>query len=118
MHGTQDLANVLLRSGVPFEYVTSHLQRPGGGWTSWATSSPRRRPCTACAGARLGLLGYPFPGMGDFALDTTHLAATLGCEWTVLPMEEYIRRAADATPKAAADLVAEYRGDLRRGRRT
>ena len=24
------------------------------------------------------MLGYPFPGMGDFAVDTTHLAATLG----------------------------------------
>ena len=28
VHGTQDLGNVLLRSGVKFEYVTSHLRDP------------------------------------------------------------------------------------------
>ena len=46
--------------------------------------------------ARIGLLGYPFPGMGDFAVDTTHLAATLGCSWTNLTVEDYIQRAAAA----------------------
>ena len=30
VHGTQDLANVLVRSGVPFQYVTSHLSDAGG----------------------------------------------------------------------------------------
>jgi L-arabinose isomerase len=60
-------------------------------------------------GARLGLLGYPFPGMGDFALDTTHMVATLGCGWTALSMEDYIKRAAEAKPDAVAALVHEYR---------
>ena len=31
VHGTQDLANVLVRSGVKFHYVTSHLRRCGLG---------------------------------------------------------------------------------------
>jgi L-arabinose isomerase len=108
VHGTQDLANVLLRSNVPFAYVTSHLQDPAGLKELadfFAAAAAVRR----LSGASLGMLGYPFPGMGDFALDTTHMAATLGCSGTVMPLEEYIRRAADAPPQAAADLVAEYR---------
>ena len=108
VHGTQDLCNVLLRSGVRFEYVTSHLSDPG------ATREIRDFLRAAAAvrrlrGARLGLLGYPFPGMGDFALDTTHLAATLGCDWTVLPIEEYVHGAAAATREETAALMAEYR---------
>jgi L-arabinose isomerase len=99
---------VLLRSNVPFAYVTSHLQDPAGcgelADLFTAAAAVRR-----LSGARLGMLGYPFPGMGDFALDTTHMAATLGCSGTVMPLEEYIRRAADAAPQSAADVMAEYR---------
>ncbi|MBN1393874.1 MAG: hypothetical protein JW959_02500 [Pirellulales bacterium] len=108
VHGTQDLANVLLRSGVPFHYATSHLSdrdalRDLDGFLSAAAAVSSLRRC------RLGLLGYPFPGMGDFAIDTTHLAATLGCCWQPLPVEEYIHRAR-AAPKADVDrLKEEYR---------
>ncbi len=107
VHGTQDLANVLRRGGVPFHYVTSHLSDPDGveevaDFFAVAAAVSRLRR------ARLGLLGYPFPGMGDFALDTTHMAATLGCAWTQMPMEEYVSRAGEAAPDAVAALVAEY----------
>jgi L-arabinose isomerase len=108
VHGTQDLCNVLLRSGVPFEYVTAHPDDPGSlrpiedFLAAAAAAAALRR-------ARLGLMGYPFPGMGDFALDTTHLVATLGCQWTSLPVEEYIRRAGAATADAVDRLKAEYR---------
>ncbi len=110
VHGTQDLCNVLLRSGVEFEYVTTHVSdadatRELADFFAAAAAVRRLRS------ARLGLLGYPFPGMGDFALDTTHLAATLGCEWTVLPIEEYVRRAADAGADEVEALVGEYRDD-------
>ena len=108
VHGTQDLCNVLLRSGVPFQYVTSHLRDESalvdlGDCLAAAAAARRLRR------ARLGLLGYPFPGMGDFALDTTHLAATLGCEWTMLSLQEYLQRAADAPQSQVDALVADYR---------
>jgi L-arabinose isomerase len=108
VHGTQDLCNVLLRSGVRFEYVTSHLSdgdatREVGDFARAAAAVRRLR------GARLGLLGYPFPGMGDFALDTTLMSATLGCEWMMLPVEEYVTGAARATREETEGLVAEYR---------
>lgn len=108
VHGTQDLCNVLVRSGVAFDYVTSHI-RDAGATSRLADFFAAAAAVRRLRRARLGLLGYPFPGMGDFALDTTHMAATLGCEWVVLPIDDYIHRAADASAQAVADLVAEYR---------
>ncbi len=108
VHGTQDLANVLLRSGVPFEYVTSHLADPdpAGSIREFAAAAAAVR---SLDGLRIGLLGYPFPGMGDFALDTTDMAARLGCEWTHLGIQEFVERCAAADSADAADLVQAYR---------
>src|SRR5439155_4461677 len=54
-------------------------------------------------------LGYPFPGMGDFAVDATHLRATLGCSQAILTVEDYIKRAAAVDAGAVTKLVTEYR---------
>ncbi len=108
VHGTQDLCNVLRRSGVEFEYVTSHLRdEEGTDYLAdfFAAAAAVRR----LSGARLGLLGYPFPGMGDFALDTTRMVATLGCEWTPLAMDDFARRCEEAPAEGVEELVAEYR---------
>ncbi len=108
VHGTQDLASVLVQHGVDFEYITSPAQDPDG----------LRKIGDFCIAAaavaglrrlRVGLLGYPFPGMGDFAVDATHIAATLGCQWTAVSVEEYIHRAAGAKPEDVRRLAAEYR---------
>jgi L-arabinose isomerase len=108
VHGTQDLANVLMRAGVRFHYVTSPANDPQGleelGEFFAAAAAVRR-----LRSARIGMLGYPFPGMGDFAVDTTHLTATLGCSWTNLTVEDYIKRSAAACAADVAKLVAEYR---------
>jgi L-arabinose isomerase len=108
VHGTQDLANVLTRSGVRFHYVTSPDNDPQGlselgDFFAAAAAVNRLRS------ARMGNLGYPFPGMGDFAVDTTHMAATLGCSWMNLTVEDYINRSAAAPATEVARLVAEYR---------
>ena len=110
VHGTQDLCNVLLRSGVPFEYVTSHGEEPAGlerlgDFFAAAAAVRALRHC------RIGLLGYPFPGMGDFALDTTHMAATLGCSVVQVPFEEYVTRTSDADATETASRVEQYRSD-------
>ncbi len=108
VHGTQDLGNVLLRSGVRFQYLTAH-PRDAEGRETLRDFCQAARAVARLREARLGLLGYPFPGMGDFALDTTHLVATLGCEWVVLSVEEYVQRAAAAEASAVAGLVGQYR---------
>ena len=108
VHGTQDLCNVLLRSGVKFEYVTSHIKDSDAlkeledFFVSAGAINQLRR-------ARLGLIGYPFPGMGDFAHDSTHLAATMGCQWQHIPVENYIKLAESADAESVANLIAEYR---------
>ncbi len=108
VHGTQDLGSVLLRSGVPFEYVTSHLDDANAldGLHDFFVAASA---VAALRDARLGLMGYPFPGMGDFAVDTTHLAATLGCQWSALSVEDYNQRAASAPSDQVDALTAEYR---------
>ncbi|MFH0963519.1 MAG: hypothetical protein V2A58_05855 [Planctomycetota bacterium] len=108
VHGTQDLCNVLLRSGAPFEYVTSHV-RDAEGMRALADFFAAARAVRRLRDARVGLLGYPFPGMGDFAVDTTHMVASLGCEGVILPMEDYVNRCAAADEKDARALVKEYR---------
>lgn len=108
VHGTQDLASVLVRTGVKFHYVTSHVADPDGSaevrdFIAAAAAVRRLR------GATIGRLGHPFPGMGDFAVDTTHLAATLGCGWVNLSLDEYHRLAAEAADGEVGQLVDNYR---------
>ena len=108
VHGTQDLCNVLIRSGVKFEYFTSHLcddHALAELENFFVAAAAVRRMQTM----QVGLLGYPFPGMGDFALDTTHMVATLGCQWQHLTVAEYINEPADAPADRVAELVALYR---------
>ncbi len=108
VHGTQDLANVLLRAGIPFHYVTS-LPTEASGLEELSEFLRAAVAVHRLHHARIGLLGYPFPGMGDFAVDSSHLAASLGCAWTNLTVSEYIARAAAAEPSRVAALVDEYR---------
>lgn len=108
VHGTQDLANVLTRAGVHFHYVTSPANDPEG-LTELADFFAAAAAVRRLRSARIGMLGYPFPGMGDFAVDTTRLASTLGCSWVNLTVEDYIKRSAAAGAGEIAKLVADYR---------
>jgi L-arabinose isomerase len=108
VHGTHDLCNVLVRAGVPFQYVTGHVDDR----KAIAALADRFRAAYAVGRlrrARLGLLGYPFPGMGDFGLDTTQMATSLGCAWEALSVSEYNRRAQNADAAEVRKLVSDYR---------
>lgn len=110
VHGTHDLCNVLVRNNVPFGYATAHVgdservEELAGLLRAASGVSRLRR-------ARLGLLGYPFPGMGDFGCDLTHMATTLGCAWEALSLSDYHRRAAEANKDTVKRFLAEYRKD-------
>jgi L-arabinose isomerase len=108
VHGTQDLCSVLVRSDVPFEYVTSHLGDVGSV-ADLRCLFKAAEAVSALRRARVGLLGYPFPGMGDFAVSSTHLAATLGAQVVALSLEDYITRAARASNASVRTLVETYR---------
>jgi len=116
VHGTHDLCNVLVRADVPFGYVTGHLKDPG---TIPALNALLRAgfSVSRLRRARLGLIGYPFPGMGDFGCDLTHMAATLGCAWEALPLAEYHKRATEADPSETKRLTDAYRSRYEIGKR-
>lgn len=77
IHGVQDLCSVLLRKGKPFHIEAGHWQY---------SSVLERTACWAVAAAqaadlrqaRVGLLGDPFPGMGDFAVAFDELEKCIG----------------------------------------
>jgi len=95
MHGVQDLANVLLRSGRDFHIVTGHYGdektlRQIREWCEAARVAGFMRQC------RIGLIGYTMEGMGDFAVDETALLAQVGVEVKRIPMERIALEAANA----------------------
>ena len=107
VHGTQDLANVLVRCGVPFEFATSHIgdSNACGVVVDFAFAAFAKRQISL---SRFGLLGTAFPGMGDFAVDTTQWVSQFGCDWTALPIEEYIHRAERMDEEKVIALIRDY----------
>jgi L-arabinose isomerase len=112
MHGVQDLANVLLRAGREFWILTGHYQDPRTlaeleGWCHAARTVAFMRQM------RIGLLGYPMQGMGDFGLDETAFLAQAGVEVHHLPMRDIAAQAKAAPRSEVADLMAEDRSTFR-----
>ncbi len=92
MHGVQDLCNVLLRAGRPIRLVTGHYQDQSaltqvGEWCRAA------RAVRFARRTRIGLLGYPMEGMGDFGIDQTALLAQVGAEIHHIAMRDVAARA-------------------------
>ena len=95
MHGVQDLANVLLRSGRKFHILTGHYKDENAlaELRDWCQAA---RVATFMRDVRIGLLGYPMEQMGDFAVDETAFLAQIGVEVKRIPMKLVSKRAADA----------------------
>lgn len=79
IHGVQDLCNVLIRRGKRFEIEAGHWKDSDvldrvAAWARAAAIGARLR------GARVGRIGEPFAGMGDFAVPDSTLQATLGLQ--------------------------------------
>jgi L-arabinose isomerase len=112
MHGVQDLANVLLRAGKPFHLVTGHYRDP-------ETLQDVREWCDAARAVRflrrvrVGLVGYPMEGMGDFALDHTALLSQIGAEVHQIAARGVAERARAAPPEGIARQMADDRARFR-----
>jgi L-arabinose isomerase len=73
-HGVQDLCNLLIRRGKPFQITAGHWQESdvmdrAADWVR-AAQLARRMRC-----ARVGAIGGPFVGMGDFQVSQAALAS-------------------------------------------
>jgi L-arabinose isomerase len=90
IHGVQDLCNLLIRNGKPFVIEAGH-------WTQSDVVDrvighlPAARMAVRLATARVGLIGKPFVGMGDFSVTPARLRATIGAE-VVVARPESLRK--------------------------
>ncbi len=77
IHGAQDQANALVRSGIPFSAITGDW-RSGTfehAFTDWAHAA---QTVTELKRTRIALFGYPMNGMGDILYDPPALLRRIG----------------------------------------
>lgn len=79
IHGVQDMCNLMIRNDKPFQIEAGH----------WANSDVIDRVCgwinaaymaNVMKNMRVGIIGQPFKGMGDFAVDSEQLRSTIGID--------------------------------------
>jgi L-arabinose isomerase len=106
MHGVQDLANVLLRSGRDFNILTGHYkdEKTLAELQDWCHAG---RIVNSMRDMRIGLLGYPMEQMGDFAVDETSFLAQIGAEVQRIPMK-LVSEQAKAAPDDEVIRQMEY----------
>lgn len=107
IHGVQDLCNLLLRRGKRFHLEAGHWEQSPvlDRIAHWA-----RAACMAAAfrQSRVGLLGEPFPGMGDFAVPAADLARIFGIH--VIPWDASLVAAllpSEEDPELQAEIAAD-----------
>ncbi len=102
VQGVQDVTNVLTRNRRRFGMESGHFedQKCLRRMEEWLRAA--RANCSA-KNIRVGLLGSPFSGMGDFAVDEAKMAAEWGPEIVRLSM----RRLADLYENVSIDAVAD-----------
>lgn len=83
-----EIANVFLRSGVPFHQVTGTLRDDPIAWSRIDAWIEAARTASVMRSCRIGLLGHYYNGMLDIYSDLTRHSAQLGSHFEFLePME-------------------------------
>src|SRR5947209_18216940 len=77
IHGAQDQANALVRTGAPFSVLTGdwRSERFRAAFEDWARAA---RAVSLLRRTRIALLGYPMNGMGDGLYDAPAMLRRLG----------------------------------------
>jgi L-arabinose isomerase len=121
IHGAQDQANSLVRSGVPFSVITGEWQseRFARAFEDWARAA---RAVTALKRMNIALLGYPMNGMGDIRYDPPALLRRLGPTIVSEDLGTLIMRMGEVQDADVGALLSEHAdrfevaGDLPRER--
>jgi L-arabinose isomerase len=106
MAGLPELTSALIRSGRPFELITSHVDDPDGlaqiGQFAAAAGAARR-----LESMRIGVIGHPFEGMTDLMVDYLSLGDIVGpvC-WPIEP-EKVAVAVAGMDPKRVKSFMQE-----------
>lgn len=110
IHGVQDMCNLLRRNGKQYQICAGHMDH-SDVLARVADAARVAMVATALRRARVGLVGEPFAGMGDFRVCEAELRRDLGVE--VVPYD--FDRAADWINRVTpAELDAEYAADCAR----
>jgi L-arabinose isomerase len=121
IHGAQDQANALVRSGVPFSVISGDWQSSEfeRAFEDWARAA---QTVTALKRTRIGLLGYPMNGMGDILYDPPALLRRIGPTVVAVDLGPVAARIADVSDADANAVIErhhdtfEVAGDLPRER--
>ena len=108
IHGVQDLCNLLLRHGKAFQIEAGHWEH-SDVLDRVTRRAQAARLAMAMRTARVGRIGNPFKGMGDFAVPDEVMRETIGV--TVVPVEPGVigARMADVTGR---EVEAEMASDM------
>ena len=110
IHGAQDQANALVRSGLPFSVITGDWQSAQfeRAFEDWARAA---QAVTALRRTRIGLLGYPMNGMGDILYDPPSLLRRIGPMIVSEDLGPLVKRI-DAVTDAEVDAVLARHADV------
>src|SRR5690349_3731909 len=107
IHGAQDQANALVRTGKPFSVITGDWRSEefASAFGDWAAAA---RAVTVLRRTRIALLGYPMNGMGDILYDPPALMRRLGPMVVSEDLGGVVTRIADVSDADADALIAAH----------
>ena len=110
VHGAQDTANALVRSGVPFEVVTADWRSEAFkvAFEDWARAAAA---VSAWRRLRVAIFGYAMNGMGDIRVDETDMLRELGPEINFLATGD-LHRAMQSVSEDEIEVVLEEENRL------
>lgn len=112
-----EIANVFLRSGIPFRQVTGTLDDDPVAWGRIADWVAAARVAGVMRNCRVGLLGHYYSGMLDIYSDLTKFSSQLGTHFEILETQqlEALRRAVTDAEIAAKVAEIEAHFDIQPG---
>jgi L-arabinose isomerase len=102
-----EIASVFNRSGIPFDFVTGHLQDEEA-WKEIENWTEAARVAAAMRDNRLGVLGHYYGGMLDVYTDLTRQSSTFGTHIELIEMCELRRHREETTDAEVQEKIREF----------
>ena len=102
-----EIANVFLRSGIPFHQITGTLRDDAEVWDEiddWIAAAAVADKLRSC---RVGLMGHYYCGMLDIYSDLTKLSARLGVHFEIVEPQELRHEVGIVGEEDITDRIAE-----------
>lgn len=102
-----EVASVFNRSGIPFDFVTGHLQDEEA-WKEIENWTEAARVAASMRDNRLGVLGHYYGGMLDVYTDLTRQSSTFGTHIELIEMCELRRHREETTDAEVQEKIREF----------